>query len=196
MFIHPKDGDSALLDGQLGSDEFDSLEEDNYSFCESVAPDKALSENEIISSMNKYCRCLKVKEKETHAYVGMTALNFHQLCCCLNTDDYTPYIGCITVGPNKIKTFKDLKEEMLTRNCNAAIVLATLRESRYGKHYYSIWRGYDRSNKVGDSCWNHFDPIYGITEYADEDESVRESKIFEHQQRSFFVFNLKFLLKV
>jgi len=175
-------------------DAIQGAEENHFSFCKSVAPNKALSKNEIISSAVQYRGCLNVKETNTDRYVGMTNLTFHRLCCCVNTDDCAPYIGCISVGSHKIKTFEDLREEMLNRNCNAAIVLLSLHRDRpksMDKHYCSIWRVYDRS--TGAFYWNYFDPIYGMSEYVDIDpEFATKTNVFEDKPRSFFVFNLKF----
>ena len=172
-------------------------EKDRVSFCESVAPNKALSKQDIQSSAVQYRGCLQVEEAHTAAYVGMTILTFHRLCCCINTDDCKPYIGCISVGSNKIKTFGDLREEMLNRNCNAAIVFVSLykhRPSRMDKHYVSIWRVCDRS---GEFYWNYFDPIHGMSKYVDRDPQFATStNVFEDKPRSFFVFNLKFGDKV
>ena len=164
------------------------------SFCESVAPNKALSEQDVRSSAVQYRGCLKVEDTNTDTYVGMTIITFHRLCCCVNTDDCKPYIGCIRVGSNKIKTFGDLREEMLNRNCNAAIVFVSLNKNRrscMAKHYVSIWRVRDRS--TGEFYWNYFDPIHGMSEYVDRDPKFATStNVFEDKPRSFFVFNLKF----
>ena len=110
--------------------------------------------------LNNYLSTLFANSKNnsiSHAEDGMSAVNFHQLCCTLNSSNGDYYIGARAIEDGSITSLKELLFEMGIYGANIVVMYAPFSQKpgnhKERKHYYTFW---DCQNKR----MVFYDPIY------------------------------------